>query len=104
MGRYFGREPRYSQAEAEAQAKAALDAALQKGRPPDEEWKGLASRMGDINVELAARPPVDVPPPPPPRRAEAEAGNAGRPRVVSQILRPPAARAPEPAAPAPEPA
>jgi len=102
VGRYFGREPHYSQQEAEAQAKAAIDAAVNMGRPPDEQWKALGSRMGDINRELAARPPVDVLPPPPSRQAETErgsVGNAGRPRVVHQILRPPPAVAPEPTAP-----
>ena len=103
MGRYFGRQPRYSQAEAEAQAKAALDAAVNKGRPPDEEWKALGSRMGEINRELAARPPVDLPSPPP-RRPAAGTGNTagiGRPRAINEILRPRPASAPEPA---PEPA
>ncbi|MDQ6725255.1 MAG: hypothetical protein M3066_03680, partial [Actinomycetota bacterium] len=101
MGRYFGREPHYSQQEADAQAQAAIDAAVKKGRPPADEWKGLSSRMGDINRELATRPPVEIPPPPPPRRAETDRGEPGaarRPRVVSQILapRPPPAPGPEP--------
>lgn len=97
MGRYFGREPRYSQEEAEAQAKEAIDAAVKKGRPPPEEWKGLAPRMGEIDRELAARPPVDVPEPPP-SRTQTEKGSTGRPRPVSEILRPRAAPAPEPSA------
>ena len=111
MGRYFGRQPRYSQQEAEAQAKEAIDAAVKKGRPPAEEWKGLANRMGDINRELATRPPVDIPSPPPLRRpADPDQANAGRPRAISDILRPrtpaaepaaPEAAAPPPAAPAP---
>lgn len=91
MGRYFGREPRYSQQEAEAQAKEAIDAAVNKGRPPAEEWKALASRMGDINRELAARPPVDVLPPPPPRRRQTDGGDAAsgnRARSAREILRP----------------
>lgn len=99
VGRYFGREPRYSQQEAEAQAKQAIDAAVNKGRPPAEEWKALASRMGDINRELAARPPVDVPPPPPPRRRQPDGGDAAggnRARSAREILRP----APPSAAPA----
>ena len=54
VGKYFGRQPRYSQQEAEAQAKQAIDALVSRGRPPAEEWKGLANRMGDINRELAA--------------------------------------------------
>ena len=107
VGRYFGRQPRYSQQEAEAQAKQAIDAAVSKGRPPEEDWKPLASRMPDINRELATRPPVDIPPPPARRRGEGEAdpGSARPRRPINQILRPPAP--PEPparAAPAPKPA
>ncbi len=99
MGRYFGRQPRYSREEAEAQAKAALDAALNKGRPPEEEWKALGSRMGEINRELAARPPVDLPSPPPRRAATDTGSTAGtkRPRAINEILRPPPAPAPPPA-------
>ncbi len=93
MGRYFGREPHYSQAEAEAQAKQAIDAAVNRGRPPDEEWRGLASRMGEINQELATRRPAEIPPPPPVRAQPAR--DVG-PRPVSQILRP------RPAEPVPE--
>jgi hypothetical protein len=79
VGKYFGKQPRYSREEAEAQAKQAIDALVSRGRPPAEEWKGLAGRMGDINRELATRPPVDLPPPPP-RRAEPgeDGGPAGR--------------------------
>lgn len=105
MGRYFGREPRYSREEAEAQAKQAIEAAMNKGRPPDNEWKGLASRMGDLNRELATRPPVDIPPPPSRRAEQGEAPAPRRP--VNEILRPRPAPAPAPepeaaaAAPAP---
>ncbi|HEX2119140.1 MAG TPA: hypothetical protein VHF91_08145 [Acidimicrobiales bacterium] len=106
MGRYFGREPRYSREEAEAQAKQAIEAAMNKGRPPDNEWKGLASRMGDLNRELATRPPVDIPPPPSRRAEQGEA--PARRRPVNEILRPRPAPAPVPApeaaAPAPTPA
>ena len=106
MGRYFGREPRYSREEAEAQAKQAIEAAMNKGRPPDNEWKGLASRMGDLNRELATRPPVDIPPPPSRRAEQGEAPAPRRP--VNEILRPRPAPAPAPepeaAAPAPAPA
>ncbi len=89
MGKYFGREPRYSQQEAEAQAKQAIEAAVSKGRPPDEDWKPLAPRMAEINQELATRRPVDLDQAPAPRRAEP--GNADRPgrrRPVNEILRP----------------
>ena len=93
MGRYFGKEPRYSREEAESQAKQAIDRAVQKGRPPDDEWKGLASRMGEINRELATRPPIDLPPPPPPRAGPRD---PDRPRDIRQILRPSPPPAPEP--------
>ena len=96
MGKYFGREPRYSQQEAEAQAKQAIEAAMSKGRPPEDEWKGLASRMGDINQELSTRPPVEIPPPPP-RRTDPETPRPRRP--MNQILRPQAPPAEEPAPP-----
>ena len=94
VGRYFGREPRYTQQEAEAQAKQAIDAAVSKGRPPEEDWKPLASRMPDLNRELATRPAVEIPPPPARRRAEpgadpASAGSARPRRPMNQILRPP---------------
>lgn len=100
MGRYFGREPRYTREEAEAQARQAIEAAVSRGRPPDEEWKPLAARTGEINRELATRPSVEVIVQRSARRAEAD--GAGAPRVVRQILKP---AAPEPeAAPVSEPA
>lgn len=91
MGKYFGREPRYSREEAEAQARSAIDAAVARGRPPADEWKGLASRMPDLDQALAARPRIDIPPPP----ARAERGPRP-PRVMSDILRPRPAPAPAP--------
>lgn len=91
MGKYFGREPRYSREEAEAQARSAIDAAVARGRPPADEWKGLASRMPDLDQALAARPRIDIPPPP----ARAERGPRP-PRVMSDILRPRPASAPAP--------
>ena len=95
MGKYFGREPRYSQEEAEAQAKQALDAAVSRGRPPAEDWAALQGRMGEINQELATRPRIDLPPPPP-RRTER--------RPLGQILRPPEPAAEPPPEPTPAPA
>jgi hypothetical protein len=94
LGKYFGREPRYSKEEAEAQAKQAIDAAVSRGRPPAEDWAALQGRMSEINQELATRPRIDLPPPPPRR--------AGR-QPLGQVLRPPEPE-PEPeAAPAPAP-
>ena len=99
MGKYFGKQPIYSEAEAQAQAKQAIDAAVSRGRPSEEEFRALGSRMGDINQALAARPPMEIPSPPPPRRATAP---GAPPRAVNQILRPrPPAPEPEPPAPAP---
>jgi hypothetical protein len=90
VGKYFGRQPRYSQQEAEAQAKQAHDALVAKGRPPENEFNAVSGRMGD----LPPRPPIDLPPPPP-RRAEP----AGPRRPLSEVLRPRAEPvAPDPAA------
>ena len=94
LGKYFGRQPRYSQEEAEAQARQAIDAAVSKGRPPADEWRGLEGRMGEINQELATRPRVDLPPPPP---------RQGERRPVRQVLRLQPEAEPE-LAPEPEPA
>jgi hypothetical protein len=108
VGRYFGREPRYTREEAEAQARQAIEAAVSRGRPPDEEWKPLAARTGEINRELATRPSVEVIVQRPARRAEPD--GTGAPRVVRQILKPAVpepevASASEPAAsPRPRPA
>lgn len=90
MGKYFGREPRYSQQEAEAQAKQAIDAAVSRGRPPADEWRGLEGRMGEINQELATRPRIDLPPPP----------ARPAPRPARQILAPRPQPETEPAPPA----
>ncbi len=98
MGKYFGKEPRYSREEAEAQARQAIEAATSKGRPPEEEWKALAPRMAEVNRELATRPRPDVDFGPPPSRT----GDADRPAVrrpVNQILRPRPAPAEEQAPP-----
>ncbi len=92
MGKYFGKQPRYSQQEAEAQAKQAIAAAVNSGRPPEEEFGPVAGRMGDVG----RRPVVEIPPPPPRRTKPV----SERPRVVSDILRPP----PRPPPPAPAPA
>jgi hypothetical protein len=66
VGKYFGKQPRYSEQEAQAQAQQAIDAAVAKGRPPASDFNAVAGRMGD----LPPRPPVDLIPPPPPRRAD----------------------------------
>lgn len=63
MGKYFGREPRYSRQELEQQAQAAIDARVSLGRPPAEDWAPLEARLAEIDVALAARPTVPEPQP-----------------------------------------
>ena len=58
MGKYFGREPRYSREELEQQAKEAIDARVSLGRPPAEDWAPLEARLAEIDPAMAARPPM----------------------------------------------
>ncbi|MDQ3643171.1 MAG: hypothetical protein M3450_17325 [Actinomycetota bacterium] len=68
MGKYFGREPRYSREEIERQAQEAIDARVGMGRPPAEDWSPLEARLSEIDRVMAARPPVPpVPPVPEPQ-------------------------------------
>jgi hypothetical protein len=55
MGKYFGREPRYSREEIERQAQEAIDARVSLGRPPAEDWAPLNARLAEIDQALAAR-------------------------------------------------
>jgi hypothetical protein len=64
MGKYFGREPRYSLEEIERQAQEAIDARVSLGRPPAEEWEPLQARLDDIDHAIVAR---GLPDPEPPR-------------------------------------
>ncbi len=57
MGKYFGREPRYSREEIERQAQEAIDAAVSRGRPPAEDWAPLVARLAELD-QTAAAPPV----------------------------------------------
>ncbi len=68
MGKYFGREPRYSREEIERQAQEAIDARVSLGRPPPEEWHPLETRLSEIDQVMAARPPVPPLPEPQPMR------------------------------------
>ena len=58
MGKYFGREPRYSREEIERQAQEAIDARVSLGRPPAEDWAPLQARLAELDRALAARPPM----------------------------------------------
>ena len=65
MGKYFGREPRYSLEELERQAQEAIDARVSLGRPPAEDWEPLNARLAELDQALAARQlPTMVEPPP----------------------------------------
>lgn len=66
MGKYFGREPRYSREEIERQAQEAIDARVSMGRPPAEDWSPLEARLSEIDRVMAARPPVPPMPEPQP--------------------------------------
>lgn len=55
MGKYFGREPRYSREELERQAQEAIDARVSLGRPPAEDWVPLQARLAETDEMLAAR-------------------------------------------------
>lgn len=68
MGRYFGREPRYSREEIEAQAKQAVEAQIGRGRPPEDDWQPLEARLAAADREMQARPLPDVVPAPQPTR------------------------------------
>jgi hypothetical protein len=80
MGKYFGREPRYSREEIERQAQEAIDARVSMGRPPAEDWEPLEARLDDLDHAIVARgfslpeplpappsPEVRLPASPPPR-------------------------------------
>ena len=59
MGRYFGREPRYSRQELERQAQEAIDARVAMGRPPAEDFAPLEARLAEIDRAVAVRAPVE---------------------------------------------
>ena len=81
MGKYFGREPRYSREEIERQAQEAIDARVSLGRPPAEDWAPLEARLEEIDHAMASA------------RGPPGAGAAAHRRAV--------ARRPAPAPPAP---
>ena len=56
MGKYFGREPRYSREEIEHQAQQAIEARVSLGRPPAEDWRPLEDRLEQLDRALVARP------------------------------------------------
>jgi hypothetical protein len=89
VGRYFGREPRYSREELELQAKQAIEAAVNMGRPPAEDFAPIEARLAELDREMAARAPVVAMPLPP--RQEAHP-----PISVTEVRLPAAAKAGRP--------
>ena len=55
MRRYFASEPRHSREELERQAQEAIDARINLGRPPDEEFQHLEQRLADVDRAESAR-------------------------------------------------
>ena len=88
MGRYFGREPRYTREEIERQAQEAIDARVAMGRPPAEDFLPLEQRLAEIDRAIAARPPVEPLP-------------EALPIRITEVRVPTAAPAPKGAAPKP---
>lgn len=71
MGRYFGREPRYSREELERQAQEAIEARVSMGRPPEGDFRPLEARLDALDEVIVARPPVEPAPRPQPVAARA---------------------------------
>lgn len=97
MGKYFGREPRYSRDEIQRQAQEAIDARVSLGRPPAEDWRPLEARLSEIDRVIAARPPVPQIPEPQPMQLmqvrvppAAPPATAARPRVRRPVAARPA--------------
>ena len=100
----LGRKQPFSIEDIEREAQAEIDKRVSLGKPPPEEWKGLAERAGR-DVPIPGRPTELNFPAPPPRPApaaapapgpdEAAAPNAAAPRKA------PAARKAAAAKPAP---
>ena len=94
MGKYFGREPRYSREEIERQAEEAIDAQVSLGRPPPEDWRPLEARLSEIDQVMASRPPG--PPLPEPQPQPMRISEVRMPRKPETAPAPPRARAAKP--------
>jgi hypothetical protein len=91
VGRYFGREPRYSREEIEVQAKQAIEARINMGRPPAEDFLPIEARLAEMDREMAARAPGVPLAAPPVRRDEDQA-----PLTVTEVRLPATAKAARP--------
>ena len=94
MGKYFGREPRFSREEIERQAQEAIDARVSLGRPPAEDWAPLESRLAEIDQAVAARPPVAAMP----EHAPIQIHEVRMPKAPAPAAAPRAIRVRQPAA------
>jgi hypothetical protein len=92
VGRYFGREPRYSREEIELQAKQAIEARINMGRPPAEDFLPIEARLAEMDREMAARAPVLPLAAPPVRQGDGHA-----PLTVTEVRLPARAKAARPA-------
>ena len=93
MGKYFGREPRYSREEIERQAQEAIDARVSMGRPPAEEWTPLNARLAELDRALAERTVAAEMPDAQPLRIHAVHRSPAPAEVPAPARRPVAARA-----------
>jgi hypothetical protein len=87
VGRYFGREPRYTRHELELQAQQALEARINLGRPPAEDFAPIEARLAQMDREMATRAAAEAVPPPPPLR------DGERPLSVTTVRLPAGAKA-----------
>jgi hypothetical protein len=92
MGKYFGREPRYSREEIERQAQEAIDARVSMGRPPAEDWKPLEARLAELDRAMAARPLLPEPQPLQIREVRVTPAMAPMPAPAAPLRRPVGAR------------
>ncbi|HVL04957.1 MAG TPA: hypothetical protein VM388_03160 [Acidimicrobiales bacterium] len=84
MGKYFGREPRYSREELERQAQEAIEARVNLGRPPAEDWAPLQARLAELDQVMAARQLPTMPEPEPMRLHEVRMPPAPAPAPAAQ--------------------
>ena len=86
----LGRKQPFSLEEIEREAAAEIEQRVSMGKPPPEEWKGLAERAG-ADTPMPGRPTSFTPPPAPPR-AEAELDPPAEPAAAAEVTPRPAAK------------
>ena len=81
----LGRKQPFSLEEIEREAAAEIEKRVSMGKPPPEEWKGLAERAG-ADTPMPNRPTSFTPPAPPaPPRGEAELDSPGEPAAAAEV-------------------